>query len=559
MRLSRTWRLAYLISRLFLRGLLVALAAAGVQPATAADSNSDRLRNRIEAAYTTDSMEVADERVHAHRTLQRAYSERGFEPFWITPRGLTSAGQALAAWLEVGPRRHGLRPTDYHLDAVRALAAGSDPGSQIDLELALSDAFVMLGSHLVAGRLNPESLDPEWRANRRHADLVPIITRAAAGTNPVAELEALLPQADAYRLLVTHLERLRSLAAAGGWNSVGADVTLREGDVSPRVAELAQRLAMTDGYAETPQDIFTPTLAEAVRAFQRRHGLNADGVVGKATLAALNVPIKERIDQIVVNLERWRWLPETLGERYILVNIAAFTMDVVEHGEKKLSMRVVVGRPYRRTPVFSGTMTYLVFNPWWEVPQSIASKDKLPEIRKDPTYLQRQGYTLLSGWGSDESVLDPATIDWQRVTPATFRYRLRQSPGPQNALGQVKFMFPNPFAVYLHDTPSRELFSKEARTFSSGCIRLERPLELADLLLSEAAPWTSERIRQTVASGKETTVRLPRGLPVHLLYWTAWIDDDGTLQFRDDVYGRDAPVLRELRERPPEPEPELVF
>jgi len=235
----------------------------------------------------------------------------------------------------------------------------------------------------------------------------------------------------------------------------------------------------------------------------------------------------------------------------VLVNIAGFTLDVSDRDELILSMRVVVGQPYRRTPVFSGLISYLVFNPYWEVPYSIAVKDKLPLIKSDPGYLAKQGYTLLEGWGASETVVDPLTVDWATVTAKNFRYRLRQSPGPHNALGRVKFMFPNEFSVYLHDTPSRELFSRYSRPFSSGCIRLESPLEFAELLLSGNPSWDRAAIDRAIGTGRETTVRLPQGVPVHLLYWTAWVDADGVLQLRDDIYSRDTNVLRLLRVMPP--------
>jgi murein L,D-transpeptidase YcbB/YkuD len=282
-----------------------------------------------------------------------------------------------------------------------------------------------------------------------------------------------------------------------------------------------------------------------------RHGLTPDGLVGRVSLGALNAPIQDRIDETIVNLERWRWLPESLGNRHVIVNIAGFSLDVVEDAEVTMSMDVVVGRPYRRTPVFSGVISYLVLNPSWEVPSSIAAQDKLPLLRANPGYLREQGYTLLRGWGADERVVNPDEIDWSTVTRRIFDFRMRQAPGPLNALGRVKFMFPNAFSVYLHDTPARELFGETSRAFSSGCIRLSRPLELAELLLSDDPRWSRDAIDGAVSSGVEQTVRLARPIPVHLLYWTAWIDAEGVAQHRADIYGRDSPVLRELRELPP--------
>lgn len=536
-------------------GLVVVLAASVLPAAAAPEGKSileERVRQRLEAAIESDSLEVLGERLHTGALLQRAYAERGFRPFWVTARGVRPAGENFVRWLSEEPDKHGLPASDYHLRAVREFQAAADTPSLADLELALSDAFLMLGSHLLAGRLNPESQDPEWRANRRHRDLLPVIERAAMSQQPGDALLDLLPRSADYEKLVRKLAELRKQQSNGGWPPVPEGPTLREGDDDIRVAKLGERLHASGEFSGVPSTLFGKELADAVRRFQSRHGLGADGVVGQATLQALNVSVEARIDQIIVNLERWRWLPEDLGERHVLVNIAGFTLDVIEKENALLSMRVVVGQPYRRTPVFSSVISYLVFNPSWEVPFSIAVKDKLPLLKGDPGYLSRQGYTLLEGWGASERVIDPLAVDWRTITAKNFPYRLRQSPGPHNALGRVKFMFPNEFAVYLHDTPSRELFARDSRPFSSGCIRLQRPIELAELLLAGSSSWNRAAIDRAVGTGRETTVRLPRGVPVHLLYWTAWVDAEDSLQLRDDIYSRDAKVLRLLRVTPPD-------
>jgi len=214
-------------------------------------------------------------------------------------------------------------------------------------------------------------------------------------------------------------------------------------------------------------------------------------------------------------------------------------------------MRVVVGTEYRRTPVFSDGMTYLVLCPYWHVPPNIAIQDKLPLIHKDPTYLTKQRIRVFQGWGADAEEIDPATIDWSKVTLENFVFRLRQDPGPWNALGRVKFMFPNKFNVYLHDTPSQELFGKATRTFSSGCIRIEKPIELAEYVMQGNPNWTRKTILAALETNIEQTVPLPEPIPVHLLYWTAWVDEEGSIQFRDDIYGRDKLLDKALREKPP--------
>jgi L,D-transpeptidase YcbB len=246
-----------------------------------------------------------------------------------------------------------------------------------------------------------------------------------------------------------------------------------------------------------------------------------------------------RVRQIELNMERWRWLPQTLGERYVLVNIANFALDVVEHGQSVLAMRAVVGRPARQTPFFSADMTYLVLSPHWYVPPTIAIQDKLPLIRRNPAYVARQNFKLFRHGAGGMARVDPRSVDWSSVGARNFPYQLRQEPGPQNALGRVKFMLPNPHDVYLHDIPSRELFAKTERAFSSGCIRLEKPLELAQYLLRDDPRWSQQKILASIKRGTEQVVQLPISIPVHLLYWTAWVNEDGVVHFRKDIYERD--------------------
>ncbi len=276
-------------------------------------------------------------------------------------------------------------------------------------------------------------------------------------------------------------------------------------------------------------------------------------MVGPATLQALNVPAGIRARQLALNMERWRWLSQELGRRHVMVNIAGFWLEVIEDRQTILDMRVIVGRSYRRTPVFSDQISYLVLNPYWNVPQSIAVNDILPQLKRDPAYLSKQHMKLFNGWGTDARIVDPSAVNWSKITATSFPYRIRQEPGPNNALGMVKFMFPNKFSVYLHDTPARELFARSLRTFSSGCIRVEKPVELAAYLLQDQPGWTAEEIKKRSGQTQEQTVRLTRSVPVHLLYWTSWVDDAGPVQFREDVYGRDLLLSNALEEAPPAP------
>lgn len=533
------------------------------------DDVSDALRNRIEAGLATGRIVAAGDRVLAMGALPRFYEARGFRTAWFAgPRPLPRV-RALLEELRAA-REEGLDPDDYHLAALDSLlrvGAGGDDDDlrrRVDAELLLTDAFLVYASHLLQGRVNPESMEPEWVANRREAEFADVLAEALGGGGISRTLASLRPADPEYGALKDALARLRRVAARGGWPDVADGPILRPGDRDPRVPLLRRRLEASgdfdpvsgigeEGGEAVEENLYGPALEPAVRRFQDRHGLEPDGVVGSGTLSALNVPVEERIRQIETNLERWRWLPEDLGSRHIRVNIAGFDVQVREGGEIALRMRAIVGRAYRQTPVFTGRMTYLVLSPYWHIPPGIAINDKLPLVEEDPGYLSRERITLLDV--ATNQPVDPAAVEWSDVTRQNFnrRFRLRQDPGPRNALGRVKFMFPNHHNVYLHDTPGRELFARAERSFSSGCIRVEKPLELAEYLLGGDPSWTPERMTRVIERGVETSVVLPEAVPVHMLYWTAWVEPDGTLQLRRDLYDRDGRVRAALTADPPGP------
>jgi murein L,D-transpeptidase YcbB/YkuD len=323
--------------------------------------------------------------------------------------------------------------------------------------------------------------------------------------------------------------------------------------VSERVLVLRRRLvASGDLEADAAEggDYFDEKLEQAVIVFQKRHGIKADGIVGPATFDALNVPLEQRIRQIELNMERMRWIPDTVEQSSIVVNIANFQLDVIEKGKSVLSMKVVVGKPFQRTPVFTAKLTSLVINPSWNVPVSIAQKEILKKIKNNPQYITEQNIKVLRGWGSQKNEIDPETIDWSGINADKLAYRFRQEPGPLNALGHIKFMLPNKFDVYLHDTPAKRLFSESVRTFSHGCIRIEKPLELAEYVMKDAPGWTQEKLLAAIKKGAEQAILTPHPLDVHFLYLTAWVDEEGVLQFRNDVYKRDKQLDEALRKKP---------
>jgi murein L,D-transpeptidase YcbB/YkuD len=446
----------------------------------------------------------------------------------------------------------GLRPADYFLSTIEPTLArvrqqtvsmaGPNPEQLVELDLLLSAALVSYGADLLFGRRQPGSQDGEV-STYAEADLRGVLQPALDTGQLQAALHQLLPLPAGYGRLRQALAHYRRLAAQGGWPSIAVGPVLRLGDRDARLRVLRQRLRITGELgSESPGavDLFDQAVEQAVRVFQARHGLDVDGVVGPTTLAALNVPVTARLQQIAVNLDRWRWLPQHLGARYVVVNIADFTLEVVEQEHAVMTMHVVVGTPQQRTPVFSDTMTHLILNPYWRVPPSIARQEILPRLRREPGYLATQNIKLLRGQGAEVREVNPHSVNWSAVTAQNFNYFLRQEPGPDNALGRLKFLFPNAFGVYMHDTPQRTLFARSVRAFSHGCIRLEQPMALAEYVLRGQPSWSREKILATIARGGERYVRLPEALPVHLVYWTAWVSDRGLLHFRPDIYGYDA-------------------
>lgn len=472
-------------------------------------------------------------RVENDRALVAFYARRAFRPAWSAEHGPNRLADDLVAALERADLE-GLEPEDYHvsrirgaLDSLRADAAAArviTAARLADLDVALSGSFLLYASHLLGGRVDPETLHAQWEANRRMADVGYVLQDALDSRKIARALQRLVPVDDGYRRLREALARARVLAAQGGWPD-----------------DLAARLRLEGDLRDAD------SLPVAVRRFQRRHGLEETGVVDSATRAELAVSPQARVDQLRINLERWRWLPQDLGRRRIMVNVAAQVLEVVEDGEVVMSMRVVVGREYKRTPVFSDTVRYIVLNPNWHVPPTIALEELIPKMQKDSTYMERFGMHLLMP-APDTQEVDPRAVDWSTVTPENFPFRLRQDPGRLNALGRMKFMFPNRYDVYLHDTPSRNLFSQAQRDFSHGCIRLERPLDLA-LYVMKKSRWNRDALEGALDEGTERTIYLPRPIPIHLLYWTAWADDDGTIEFRNDINGVDRALSTALAKR----------
>ncbi|MGA1843978.1 MAG: L,D-transpeptidase family protein [bacterium] len=522
---------------------------------------------RVEMLETGVPLSVEGDRIRSLTALPRFYYLRAFQPAWSDRFGPVRFVHSLIKAIH-DATQEGLQPRDYHLTAIEGIFGRmlndqkgkqwTDPALLADFDILLTDAFLTYASHLLFGRVDPETFERQWEHPRAEEDLARVLRDALVSGRIEAALQDLTPRDAGYTRLREALGQYRDIAAAGGWPMVPFVPKTRNREDRGAVVPLVNRLVISGDLRQNIYDSEVPfdaILAQAIRAFQARHGLTPDGVLGPVTLKALNVSADERVRQIELNMERWRWLPRDLGDPCIIVNIADFRARVFEGDRAVLEMRVVVGKDYRQTPVFSGTMERLVFSPYWYIPQKIAVEDKLPLILRDPNYLVREHIDAFQ-WGNNGWLkeVDPNTIDWHMADPNTFPYKLRQEPGPWNPLGRIKFIFPNKYAVYLHDTPSQELFEKAPRTFSSGCIRIEKPIELAEFLLQADPRWTRERILSAASSDTEQTVRLPCPVQVHIQYWTAWANEDLGMEFRKDIYGSDRLLDQALSRQPPAPE-----
>ncbi len=524
-------------------------------PATdPAELFTSALRDRVGLPLTQDELVVDGLRLRRQDAVTRLYLLRSFVPAWIDANGqpVNAAGDFISHLR--GVATEGLVPEYYRPEelASRLTAVTDGQGSLdqlVDLELLLSDAWLTLAGHLLRGRVDPEVLYGQWLASPRERDLVSLLDTALASGDPVDVLGELEPAYSQYARLRDALAELRQVDPASEPPRVASGFALRLGDEDERVPSIRRRLRYTGDLPEganLDDTRFDGLVDAALLSFQARHGLEADGIFGRGTRSMLNRSVADLIAQVEINMERFRWLPRAPEPRHLRVNIADFSLELVEENEVVMTMGVIVGKPFRQTPVFSGSMTYLVLSPSWHLPPTIAREDILPRLKRDPNALAEDGIRVLQGWGANEREIDPASVDWRTISARNLPYHFRQDPGPNNALGRVKFMFPNRFSVYLHDTPAKQLFDRAQRDFSSGCIRVERPGDLATHLLLEDPAWTPERVKEAMASGREQTVSLPRALPVHLYYLTAWVDENGTLQAREDIYERDTRLREAL-------------
>ncbi len=512
------------------------------------DSVADALHARMEELQFSGNLTIGGAPVAARRILPALYAGRDFRLLWNDEARI----EELLALLESAPE-HGLEVADYHLGALRArIAAARLSGwalDKADRDILLSEALIRFVYHQQFGKVNPVALDADinftraFPDGRRPIDAIPGMI--ASPETLRVQLEKAIHRGPIYRAFQRHLAEHRRIVAAGGWPTVAPAGTLRRGADGPRVAALRARLAVSDDLPpadDTGSRVFDDRLEAAVMRFQARHGLGVDGIVGARTLAALNVPAETRVDQLRLSLERLRWVRGERAERFVAVNIAGFRVLFVVDDDIVWTARAMVGTPFRRTPIFRGNLHYLEINPSWTLPPIVIKEDVLPAIKRDAGYLRARNMTLID---QDGRAVDPERVDWSAYSEG-IPYTIRQEPGPHNALGRIKFVFPNEHFVFMHDTPSQGLFDRPQRAFSSGCIRVENPFDLAELVLNDPLRWNRQTLAAIRDQGHTRRIATPERIPVLILYLTASIEPDGRPRFLEDVYERDARLLEAL-------------
>ncbi len=510
-----------------------------------------QMRSVLKAYEKSDSIAVAGTHLFSKKVIPAFYAYREYAPAWTDPN---TVAQAIASIKSA--YKEGLNPEDYHLSKILKYKSrqNSTAKDAVFMDILLTDGILLYASHLYNGKVDPVSLDSDWNLEKKRfgADTLNRLDDVIAKGLVMEKLDELKPQTPFYTNLKKQLEHYRGIADEGGWQQIEEGETLKPGMDDKRVPAVRRRL-FVEGFvldtlmeSDVPATYFDKKLAEGVVKFQQVYGLDLDSAVGKGTLASLNVPAIQRVNQIRVNLERARWVTGNLDGDFLLVNIAGFELFLTKDNKEVWRTEVMVGKPYHKTPVFRGKMSYLVLNPTWTIPSGILANETIPKMRKDPNYLAKNNMVLMDNSGKKypQSVLTPSQLQ-KNYLP----YQVVQTPGPHNALGRVKFIFPNSHSVYLHDTPSKSLFSRASRAFSHGCIRVKDPLTLAKYLLAGDEKWSEEAVNKVIAKGDLTNVRLPKPLDVLLLYWTAGAENNGQVYFKEDVYDRDRFILDQLDEK----------
>ncbi len=509
------------------------------------------------------------------------YRHRDCAPAWFSESSLLEQGGQMLKLISAA-NEDGLQTEDYHYETLNKthkkitaeyeLMGLYNPNLVSAFDILMTDAVLQYGEHMRVGKVDPKSTGKMYEIEREEVLVLDTLHHLLEEDNLSGFIKDIQPIHPQYKLLKEALKDFRAQMDEKQIQNIPPGKAMKLGQEGERIAMLRNRLAgedtlklpnqivtdtiyyvlnadstiyesltiPTDSFTIKVDSLYNPalfdsTLYNLVVEFQAANALETDGVVGNGTLGVLNIGPDDQLRQILINLERWRWLPREMGDRYLLVNVAGFELRVMDEDTVSLTKRVCVGRTYTPTPIFSDRLRYIEFNPTWTVPYSISSRELLPKIKADPGYLSRNNMDLLSGGKK----VNPYSVDWSGISRRSFPYVIRQRPGSDNALGVMKFMFPNRYNVYVHDTQSKKLFAKESRAFSHGCVRLEKPRELAEFLL-DGTKFDSDKIGQILKRGKKKRVDLDAPLPILMAYFTVWVQEDGRLQFYPDVYKRDA-------------------
>jgi len=469
------------------------------------------------------------------------------DPLWTGSRAAEARTDALLKAIRAAAD-HGLDPGWYNLPELERAAAG-----RIDQERAeqmLGEAFTAYAADISTGRVNANRVDKDIDIRQRHVAREDLLKAAATADDFTAYLASLAPKGD-YPALQKVLAELRKRRASEAYTPVPNGGWLKPNMTDARVPFLRTRLAEL-GYSVPPvaagnaPEFYDDPLVALVKSYQQTKGLTVDGVIGENTTRSLNTSIDDRIEQVIANLERRRWLPEDLGQRYVLVNAGDYSMVFVDGGKRVFESLVIVGTPAHPTPEIQSVMGGFQTNPYWTVPQSISGDEYLGVLRRDPYALRNQGFRLYASFSDDSTEVDPGSVDWSTINPKAFPYRLRQDPGATNALGYIFFPFQNNYGIYMHDTATRWLFTEGSRNFSHGCIRLQNPLDFVQKVYGGRPGFDRQRVQQVIDSGQQAGYAFPETVTLYVTYRTVTASDDGTATFRDDVYGRDHRVVQAM-------------
>lgn len=506
------------------------------------------------------------------------YRRTDYTLLWLRNYELSTAGKALLQQLHTSSADN-LVDYNYHLSYLqqRLHNLPTRPKDATAVDILLTDAFISYAEDVFSNKLTTEYLaratqetsplkgglrkvnlnfEAPLNTHTEHQNIISLVAENGKAHTLTNMLSQLQPNHDGYKKLQTALQYYQGIAASSQWQKIIQGPTLKTGSQHQQVAQLRNLLTLYQDYPLPKSnsffawltkekqlevkdvDFFDEGLAQSLKHFQKRHGKIPTGALDTDTRRLLNISPRQRIKQLSYSMKRWRELPNDLGNRYIWVNLTDYRLDVIHKSRSILNMKVIVGKTSRQTPTMQQSIGSLVLNPTWNVPRRIMMYDILPQVRKNPNYLKDRNIRILDGW-TDANEVPSEQLDFTTLSPRKFPYRLQQAPGINNSLGLIKFVIPNDYSIYLHDTNHRELFSKDYRALSSGCVRVERPLELATLLLANKQGWDRRQIDQVLEKGETTYVRLPEKIPVYLLYWTAWVDGSDIIQFRDDIYSNE--------------------